>query len=117
VSTELLRDDLIATRALLARGWTTHTFHRNPRIPHVTPDRYCILGAIAHVTGASTLNLAATTNPRARSLVLAVARMLVARSETKAVDRWNDTPGRRKREVLLLFDALIENQPREEENA
>lgn len=99
------KDVLVAAREILAtKGWTQGVLARGaagkPLAPH-SPDAtcFCVAGAMQLVTYHT-----ADGEPH-----LYFPAIRVLEKHVGMVDKWNDTPGREKEEVLATLDMVIAN--------
>lgn len=92
---------LIEARKLLGSpyGWTKKQSARRIRVPHGGfTIAYCARGAVF----AAATRLSSRTDTRVRAL-----NAVSSSIDGLNVIRWNDAPGRKKREVLAAFDDAI----------
>lgn len=93
------RDQLLAARNLIDKGWTRGASARNAKGEAVyygdpTAVTFCLIGSI-HAVGA--LDTA----------YYAVWDALIKRGGSKVMSQFNDEPGRTKDDVLALIDEAI----------
>lgn len=119
-----VREDLIAARAFIERGWTRICRARDSAGAAIDPksDRavcWCVTGAIEAAVpdddkGGETFlvhGVCVTVYPNTHERVLAATRALKAIIRPESLfplGRWNDVPGRARAEVLAVFDRAIE---------
>jgi hypothetical protein len=84
-----LKNDLMAARALVERGWCQGISHDNTG----SVDKYCVLGAIDQASSGDSSEAKFALRKVVGGIYLA---------------DWNDAPERTKADVLAAFDRAIE---------
>jgi hypothetical protein len=89
-----------ARKLLVEVGWTQHAFARNSR-GHILESNdptavcYCALGAVFYIS------------PSGSPLAGAAYKRLNAVIDGRDIVRWNDSPERKKEDVLEVYDKAI----------
>jgi len=122
----MIKEQLIAARALVAAGWTQRFFVTKRPLTHddevadsviTLPEDetlsygtgeycYCTVGAVICSAGMQPMQAAVSGHP----IMDELARYLTDERDANPymlLTEWNDTPGRTQAEVLALFDKAI----------
>lgn len=83
-------------RRLVAKGWCQH-------LGEDAYGNHCVMGAVGEVAGDTDTHVKAY---RALANAIPLTRM----GFYQGVAEYNDAPGRKKAEILALFDKAIENE-------
>lgn len=121
-------NDVFKARELVANGWTQNTLHSRMYQPDGSyQDKYCAVGGLARsVLPAHHQSVHVIFAPHDSKSVFYRAHQKVVTLRIRlekvidqvegrrfAVPGWNDSPGTRQEDVLLVFDAVLDELLRE----